>query len=154
PRRDHLDDWTVTRPTLIRFGSEVKYKAETALTCAPGNSLNPTPEACQWCPAKAICPALRSFVDEQVMWEFALGDVGKLETACFTGDRNYPTPAAIALVETWASAMKAAIFERLQKFEPVPGWKLVKGREGNRRWKDESAVEQLLTSWHIKKSDS
>lgn len=144
PRRDHLSEWTVSREELLKFGTRVGVAAHTALTCEPSTNLNPSAKACLWCPAKATCPALRETVEEAVMNDFAAIDEGS----------RYPRPNTLYLVDTWLSAVKQAIFEKLARFEPVPGWKLVKGREGNRRWNDEATVEQLVKEMRIPKGDS
>ena len=143
PRRDHLSEWTVSREDLMNFGEYVRAKARVALTCDPGNNLYPSDKACLWCPAKATCPALREAVYAATAADFTDIEEGP-----------YPTPDALGLVEMWLGAVKQAIFEKLQAFEPVPGWKLVKGREGNRKWQDEGAVEELLKSFRVPKGES
>ena len=71
-----------------------------------------------------------------------------------TTTANPPTPDVLGMIESWLDATKKHIFEKLQRFEPVPGWKLVKGRPGNRAWKDGEQVETLLKSWRFKKAET
>jgi len=144
PRRDHLSEWTISRQDLLKFGHIVQETAQYALICNAGDGLYPSDKACLWCPAKATCPALRMEVEAAVFQDF--------EKMSPSGP--YPTPNILGLVETWLTAVRQAIFEKLQAFEPVPGWKLVKGREGNRKWKDEAEVEDLLKSLRVTKGDS
>lgn len=146
PRRDHLSEWTISRADLLKFGEIVKERAAIAFSCKPGERLTPSDRACQWCPGKAVCPALRERVTAEVAKDFEQIPEG--------ATLEYPSPSGIALVETWLKAVKKAIFEKLQRFEPVPGWKLVLGREGNRKWKDEAAVEEALKGMRIPKGDS
>lgn len=150
PRRDHMSEWTVSRADLLEFAEVVRGMATLALSTAAGENLNPSAEACQWCPAKATCPALTQLVYDNVMRDF------EMEAAVMEHPPQieYPTPNVIALIEGWVSAQKQAIFEKLQRWEPVPGWKLVLGRKGNRQWKDEAKVAEVLEALRIKKSDS
>ncbi len=149
PRRDHLSEWTLNREELIAFGDKVLLTAATAMACKPGEHLSPSAKACLWCPAKATCPALRAAVDKAVSEDFVVFNEGIPPDPA-----TYPTPDLLGIVETWLSAVKTAIFEKLQAFQHVPGWKLVKGKEGNRKWKDEAAVEDLLKSLRVPRGDS
>lgn len=145
PRRDHLSEWTISKEELLAFGQQVSIQAQIALSCKAGDCLTPSDEACRWCPAKATCPALVHAITQEVMGDFddASGVVERL-----------PQPDFLSLVEGWVAAAKQAIFEKLQRFEPAPGWKLVKGREGNRKWNDAAAVEELCKTLRITKGDS
>jgi hypothetical protein len=143
PRRDHLSECTISYASLMSFGEKVREVAKLALSCTPGDMLTPHEDSCRWCPAKATCPALEKMVYETVAQDFA--DVNY---------DPYPGPDVISLVETWLKAVQTAIFTKLQRFEPVLGWKLVLGREGNRKWNDEAAVEELLKSLRVTKGDS
>lgn len=51
---------------------------------------------------------------------------------------------AIDLVEGWAKAVRAELERRMLAGGAVPGFKLVKGREGPRKWADEPKVQSYL----------
>ncbi len=154
PRRDHLSDWTISTEDLVEFGEIVRGIATLALGCEPGENLNPSAEACQWCPAKTTCPALTQLVFDNVMRDFdPVTQTVVVEQMPARVD-TYPTPDVLDMVSGWVKSMNKAIFEKLQNFEAVPGWKLVLGREGNRKWNDEAAVVELLNSLRVTKGDS
>lgn len=150
PRRDHVSEWTISKEELLKFGETVKQDAAIALNCQPGEHLTPSAEACQWCRAKAKCPALRDLVMANVAMDF--DDVTE-SVVIAVEDVEYPGPGTLSMIESWVSAIKQAIFEKLGRFEPVPGWKLVYGRQGNRRWKDDVEVATLLSSLRVRKGD-
>lgn len=103
--------------------------------------LTPGESQCQWCPAAASCPSLRKKATSMTpIEEFDL--VNSLE-AMTSGDlaRNH---ALIPLVEIWIKAVEHEVLRRLTRRDHVPGYKLVTGREGNRRWASEDAVKEAF----------
>ena len=52
--------------------------------------------------------------------------------------------AVLDRIEAWVSAVRARAYEMLDHGLPVPGFKLVQGRKGARKWTDEKAVEAML----------
>ena len=52
--------------------------------------------------------------------------------------------AVLDRIEAWTSAVRARAYEMLDHGLPVPGFKLVQGRKGARKWTDEKAVEAML----------
>ena len=57
------------------------------------------------------------------------------------------------MIEKWADTMRETAVSELTAGRDIPGWKLVAGREGNRKWADEKAAEKLLTSWKLSTTD-
>lgn len=113
--------------------------------------LSPAEKTCQWCKAKATCPALAAKVQETVGAKFDdLDSVADLEIHCTEGlgqvGDNWlaNAMASVGLVEDWCKAVRAETERRLLAGTPVPGWKLVEGKKGNRKWTDEKAAEDLL----------
>lgn len=51
---------------------------------------------------------------------------------------------SVDLVEGWCKAVRAEVERRMLAGTPVPGWKLVQGKQGNRAWSDEGAVRDLM----------
>lgn len=60
---------------------------------------------------------------------------------------------AIGMVEGWAKAIRAEVERRLLAGVPIPGFKLVQGKQGNRAWVDEGPVEQLCKSMRLKHAE-
>jgi hypothetical protein len=91
-------------------------------------------DGCRYCPARATCPALKREVDTAVAQEF--DDL--------TDDGLGASMSMIERVEAWAKAVRAEVERRLLARKPVPGFKLVTGRRGARRWVDAESVEAIL----------
>lgn len=106
--------------------------------------LSPGEYQCQWCPAAAFCPALRAEVSEftaAASDEFEIANL--LEQ--MPGKKLGEYQTKVGLVQLWAKAVEHETLRRLTRGDKdVAGWKLVKGREGNRKWSDpETAAEKF-----------
>jgi len=60
---------------------------------------------------------------------------------------------AVDLVEGWAKAVRAEMERRLLAGRAMPGWKLVEGKQGNRKFSDEMEAEAMLKSFRLKKEE-
>ena len=153
PRLHALSEWTLTVDELLAFGEEVKAAAQLCNT--PDAPLVPSEKACQFCRAKATCPALRAEVFEDI--GIAPGSPGDFD------DLTIPTPDAytdaqwlgaalskMSVIEAWCKAVRAEAERRLLAGEKVPGYKLVQGKQGNRKWADVAEAEATLKQMRLK----
>ena len=139
PRLNAMPEWTIPVTELNEFMEEVQVSAE--LTRQPDAPLVVSAKGCQWCRAKATCPAITN----QIMDDF---DDVVPETA---DERDLARIMANAdMIEKWVKAVRAEVERRLLAGEPVPGYKLVQGKKGNRQWADPDAAEETLKSMRIK----
>ena len=139
PRLNASPEWTIPVTELNEFMEEVQFSAE--LTRQPDAPLVPSAKGCQWCRAKATCPA----ITKTVMDDF---DTVVPETA---DERDLARIMANAdMIEKWVKAVRAEVERRLLAGEPVHGYKLVQGKKGNRQWADPDAAEETLKSMRIK----
>lgn len=118
------------------------------------NDLTPGDKQCRFCNAKAVCPALTQFVVNTVANEFV--DLDALETTLpktlsAKADVKSLTPIELAdkmrasdLIEGWLKAVRGAVETELLAGQPVPGYKLVRGKAGSRKWADEGAALKTL----------
>lgn len=97
--------------------------------------LEPGESQCRWCPAKAGCPALRRVADETTVPEAVSG----LSQATLSAAME-----RLPLLDQYAQAVRTEVQRRLTLGEPVSGWKMVLGREGNRRWADDAAATRAV----------
>ena len=105
--------------------------------------LNPGEYQCQWCPAAVLCPALKREVDQfTAASDEEFGIVSLLEQLPGEALGKYQTQ--VGLVEIWVKAVEHETVRRLTRGDKVPGFKLVKGREGNRRWADPVAAAEAF----------
>lgn len=117
--------------------------------------LQPGEKQCQFCPAKATCPALRDEVLNTAVGH-APASVDEFEavmdTRAVNAESLQDTPeqwlaaclANVDLIEGWCAAVRAEVHTRLSNGKPVPGYKLVAGKKGNRAWDKAAEVEKYL----------
>lgn len=165
PRLEHIDEWDCTVEALREFGQTVGRGAERCFAALEYHSnyaelhakyLNPGNDQCRFCKAKAICPTLTEHVLSTVADDFV--DVSKpvapqLEHAA---ERTFDNATlgnllgAADLIEGWCKAIRAKAEAELLAGQPVPGFKLVEGRRGARRWADDKEVQATMKSMRMK----
>jgi len=129
PRAGH-SKWTVSGVDLITHGHELKKAAELALS--PDAPVIPSPDACKYCKAKTICPAMRQKVQDNARKEFAP------DTAIS------PEMLELAhLAADWSDAVITAAKKQLTDGETISGWNLKPGRK-TRFWKSEALAAAAL----------
>ena len=136
PRRDHFDNWTITKTELLKWAEWVR---ERALLCEDADApFNPGEKQCHWCAHKANCTALFKHTEQIISSQF--------------DDLDLPSPDEIdvelvlsnkTLIESWLKAVQQNAFDKLSNGEKVKGYKLVAGRT-SRKWSDESEAFHAL----------
>jgi hypothetical protein len=101
--------------------------------------LSPSDKACRWCAVKAYCPATIKEIDMKT----------KAAIPCYHSAPDAPQTiawnlASIPRIRLWCNAVEQAAMELAQR-DALPGYKIVEGRAGSRKWMDEEAVSKLLT---------
>lgn len=121
---------TVSGTDLIEHGHSPKAAAELALTDdAP---TNPSPDACKYCKAKTICPALRQVAQDNARADFA-------STTVIT-----PEMLDLAtLAADWSDAVIATAKKYLLDGETISGWNLKPGRK-MKFWTSEALAAAAL----------
>jgi len=164
PRLNHISEWDMPVRgdawSIAAFVKEVQPRAAEALDIAKdgvhASELNPGEKQCRFCKAKAACPALRDQVLKDVAGDFV--DVTQpiapqLEPA-MNRDTDNDTLGnclqAVDLIESWCKAIRAKVESELLAGNPVPGFKLVEGRRGARRWADDEEAETTLKGLRLK----
>ena len=168
PRLSHSAlEWSVSLADLEVFRVSVQESAKMALIAlefkanwihGPGfEYLTPGDKQCQWCKAKADCPALAKFVSDTVGAEFedlakttvpvaeALSIQVKADPAILGAKM-----AACNLIEDWIKAVRGKVESELFAGNEVPGYKLVQGKRGARGWGDETEAEAMLKMMRLK----
>lgn len=135
PRLNWVDATTYSRAELDEFAVVLRNAANLAIeladTGAYATQLVPGAKQCQYCPAAATCPALSEQVEEMAYRNDALS-------------RLAHNMGMVAHVEAWAKSVVAAVIEELTGGGEVEGYKLVKGRAGDRAWVDEQLTTVAL----------
>lgn len=134
PRLNHVSTWETTPAKLKKFGQKVKAAAELAKSQEP--PFKAGPKQCQWCKAKAICPAMRAQALENA--KLAFENVAPKEVGTITLASDAMT---FGVIKAWMSAVEKHLSELLLSGNEVPGWKMVEGRSV-RKWVD--SIEEEL----------
>jgi hypothetical protein len=139
PRLDHISEWTIGIDELNRWGERLKQAAELALTDNAPRS--PGEKQCQWCRAKATCPALAKLTESTLMTSFDNLDTSKPEQ--LTDEQLKTALDNKKLIVSWFDAVETLVTDRLSTGQGFEGYKLVAGR-ANRAWRDEVATAAAL----------
>jgi hypothetical protein len=162
PRLGHVSEWSCTVAELLEFAKTAKKAAGVCIdiiaTEIIGNEdLTPGEKQCRFCKAKATCPALARQVEQTVGADFEDIEVTKTRVTLFKEDAEFIKPSVIAshleavdLIEDWCKAVRAEAERRLLDGQDVPGFKLVEGRRGSRKWTNEVEAEATLKSMRVK----
>jgi hypothetical protein len=155
PRIEHISEAIVSKEELEAFIVRAREAADAATgkLQAPESELVLVPgeKQCRFCKAKATCPALKNEVQLAVGHladkdDFAdLAEVG-VEPLAYAMDR-------VTLVEHYCKAIRAEVERRLFDNKEVPGWKLVEGRKGDRKWLDEDDATKALKAVKLKPAE-
>lgn len=184
-------EWSCTWDELMTFAEEAHAAAKTAGIAFEfrDNWMNkndgklptylvPGDKQCQWCRAKATCPALAKFVSDSVGDDFEViaapvnEEYSKTPALKARAEKQYleslvPTDLetlglklrCVDLIEKWAKAVRAkveaALFEHNNSEDAREAlqFKLVEGKRGNRAWKDATEAEELLKKMRFKNEE-
>lgn len=120
---------------LLDWGESIRPTAEAAWR---GEGVAMPGDHCRFCAAKAICSARAA----QSMRIFARG----FDAPGLIPDEDIPGILAVLdTAEAWIRDVRAYAKSQALRGYQWPGFKLVRGRRGNRTWSDrEQVVEQLI----------
>lgn len=169
PRLRARSEWVISLEDLLTFGKEAKAAAKRAMGCLENGftteDLIPGEKGCRFCKAKAECKALNQHVSEVVTGKFddlSEGDPEQVaegikvvieELSAQEPDVLAKAMQNVGLIEQFCKAVRAAVFSKLESGDTVEGFKLVKGKLGNRAWVDADKAEEVLKSMRVKKDD-
>lgn len=140
PRLDHISEWEISVPDLLRWAEWVKQRAEE--TVAVDAPRIPGEKQCRFCRAKASCGALQKMTQEIILASF--DDLDSMPKANTLSDKQMRVALeAKPLIEAWLSAVEGLVKDRLTNGDAFPGFKLVEGKS-NRQWADDSAAAKVL----------
>ena len=145
PRLDHVSEWVLTPAELEdRLAVISKAAAEARREMATDDMdqwhFCPGLSQCRFCPARGRCRELARFALTAAGLPELKGTVPKLDT-CMIGEAL----GKLDLIQSWVDGMREAAEEELLKGRKIPGWKLVAGRAGPRKWGDKAAADRVLS---------
>jgi hypothetical protein len=161
PLINRVDAWTTSAKAIKEKAEEFSIIADTIQM--GGRALNPGEKQCKYCPGKAECGALSQSVCNSIADDFV--DMSKpLPPAVIEGaverTKHADLPSigsmlsVLPLIEQWIDAVRERAKAELIAGRDVPGYKLVAGKRGGRKWIDEQAAEEKVKSMRLKKDDA
>lgn len=147
--------WTTTASELLAEGRKIKEDALLAKSDKGAMVFNPGPKQCQFCPAARvnICTARARMALEEAGLDFDM----LAEDYQFNLEPQMEHPRALtpeqrsqvimhrAMIEKFLEQLHEEAYADAKMGRPVPGMKLVEGRNPPRKWKDEKRAELFLT---------
>lgn len=179
PRLSHFDTVELTVGELLEQGKRLK-RIETRCDSAEADALapffaerwlQPGEDQCRFCKGKAVCPALEAevlgfeseasaatdFVDltaDDTVAQEALYAAGLTAPADETAnERIARLMRRVPLIEAACLAIRAELEAAMFRGEAVDGFKLVQGKRGNRAWRDDVEVAELLRKSRLKTAE-
>ena len=160
PARDVSDEWTTTPAEIAAFVEDARPKAQKAIMihklasegqrALKEEDFNPSEKTCQWCKAKAVCPALKAKVEELMEVGFNEVPQATKQVEFISVERLGEIFPNLELVEDWIKAVRARIEHEVLSGKPVPGIKVVAGKRGNRQWSSDEEAEALMKKFKMK----
>ncbi|HDH0767273.1 TPA: DUF2800 domain-containing protein [Klebsiella pneumoniae] len=169
PRLNHVSEWALSVEELEAFGQRAQEAAANVIVmfniaeCEGVNSLplenfTPGEKQCRFCKARAICTAREQFHMQTVAGEFddLTAPISELVTSAIarvpmlTNEQLAEIYGQADFLESWLKAIRDRVNSELNAGHPVPGFKLVTGKQGNRAWRNEVEAEELLKSFRLK----
>lgn len=138
PRKDNISVYKTIPEELFKFGEKMKKTAEIALGSDPPMSAG---DHCKFCPHAGHCPELAKTCLEAV----TIG--GSIAPETVKG----LAPEAVAkilqlepMISAFLKKLREQALTDAMNGEEIPGFKIVEGKLGNRKWTDEIAVAKIL----------
>ncbi|HIC9076736.1 TPA: DUF2800 domain-containing protein [Klebsiella aerogenes] len=169
PRLNHVSEWALSVEELEAFGQRAQEAAANVIVmfniaeCEGVNTLplenfTPGEKQCRFCKASAICTAREQFHMQTVAGDFddLTAPIGELVTGAIarvpmlTNEQLAEIYGQADFLESWLKAIRDRVNSELNAGHPVPGFKLVTGKQGNRAWRNEVEAEELLKSFRLK----
>lgn len=153
PRLNHVSQWTITADELQTRVNEISAVAQKCLDACghdfPQWEFTPGVKACKYCKARFTCRALASFSLTAAGVDF----LDKSKKPMLDGAELGQILGKIDLIEKWCGLIRDAGLNELLAGRELPGYKLVMGREGVRKWTDDKDAEKRLKGFKIGADD-
>lgn len=170
--------WVTTPARLFEFAEEAKaaiVKSEEAIVALSdhdrmadfgatgeweGEYLRPSEKGCAWCKAKATCPALHNECLSDIgvdlaKTDFLSGlddemDAALLRVAEVDFETLVKLYSVTKKIKMWVEGVEDRMMHDMLQGHKTPNYKIVRGRQGHRKWASEQAAEAALKRMKFK----
>ncbi|MBR5862279.1 MAG: DUF2800 domain-containing protein [Bacteroidales bacterium] len=136
PRINNISTDSLTADELLAWGETVKPIAQMA---AEGKGDYKAGEHCKFCPHAGRCRKLT-----QTCTEYVETHSLRVAVPVLAPHEVAEVLAMEPLVALWLKRVKAQALNSMLDGQEIPGYKLVEGKQGNRKWTDELQVADAL----------
>lgn len=167
PRLGHISEAECHIDDLLAWAADhLKPAAERAImylesrhTAFSPSDFTPGEKQCMWCKASGTCTAAAKHVFDSITGDFVDLDAEIADQVLpVAKDRiGHMSPEQLSqcmlladFVEDIVKAWRARVESKLFQNEPVPEFKLVDGKQGNRAWISEQEAEAALKTFRLK----
>lgn len=174
PRLDSISEWETTVERLEQHRADLAAAADRVSQADADFSgghgyngawsakhLQVSEKGCKFCRAKSVCPAFQKTLVGAVRGAPAAAEdfedltvehveEGKARLELVGAAAIAAKLKVVDAVEEWCAAVRAKALAILAAGEELPGFKLVQGKRGARRWKDDEAAEAELKKFRLK----
>lgn len=147
PRISNISVYELSVDDLLAFGEKVKERA--AIAAKGGGELS-SGDHCRFCPHAGRCPRLAM----HCIWATNDGKDSLVQEVDTMSPEGVAAALKLApLISVWLKKLNERALADMLNGEEVPGFKVVEGKQGNRKWKDELAVAAALDAAGISRED-
>lgn len=163
PRLNYVDEDTCTVDELLEFAEHIQARAAMAMACletgeVTEEDLVPGEKQCRFCKHKPNCTELAQFNLNTVADDFVdlTGDIGTqlggaMERISVADNHHIASLMPhLDMIESWCKAVRGRVESELLAGNEVPGYKLVEGRKGARKWSNDEEAETTLKAMRLK----
>lgn len=163
PRCGGINQWELSTEMLARFKENIQTRGARAIKIYEEKE-KPTEDdycceetVCRWCRGKAKCPKLAEQAAAAALVDYK-ADEKKPEAVEVIRVPDDPEKLARAYsflpaLESWIDMVRESVAAHLGQGVAIPGYKLVAGRKGPRKWADDAQVEKLMKSMRMKREE-
>ena len=151
-------EWQTNVADLEQWAAEVAMPAAKGTLgllgqrVFPLHMFRPGEDQCRFCRARGVCPGLAAYTEKMIgeQFEDMTAPVLHPKVQAMTADDLARIFPALDVIDLFRKAVFAKIEQLNFAGETVAGTKVVKGRKGNRKFRDETEAETLLKSMRLK----
>lgn len=148
PRKDNISAWETDADHLFQFGQYISGRAAAAL--GPDPELH-AGDHCKFCPHAGHCPELASHCISAVTQGSTL--CPEEPTKSLSADAVARLLSMEPMISAWLKKLKEQALADALAGKELPGYKLVEGKAGNRKWSDELKVAAALDAAGVPRED-
>lgn len=145
PRLNHYVEQVYSVDWLNEWISKIKPIEQAAYKLWKNTPSDLTPfltatdKGCRWCPIRSTC----SVRTKKQLAEFPIDEPPKAALHLTLAELGEARDRVDA-IEAWCKDIKEEAHVRAMRGDSIPGWKLVEGRMGNRKWDESEAAQAKI----------